>query len=94
MAIKKFIKDPNARLDYTIDWTAWLAGNGDTISGATVPDPPSGLTVTTPLTWTSTQTTVWISGGTAGSSYDVTVHITTTGGRQDDRTITISCKEL
>lgn len=94
MAIKKFIKDPNARLDYTIDWTAWLAGNGDTISGATVQNPPSGLTVTTPLTWTSTQTTVWISGGTAGSSYDVTIHITTTGGRQDDRTITISCKEL
>lgn len=94
MALKKFIKDPNAKLDYTIDWSAWLESNNDTISAATVPNPPSGLTVVDPVQHTSTLSTVWLEGGTAGSSYDVTVHITTTGGRQDDRTITITCKEL
>ena len=94
MALKKFTKDPNATLDYTIDWSAWLAANQDTISNATVPNVPSGLTIQTPVTKTTTQTTVWIAGGTAGTSYDVTVHITTAGGRQDDRTITIVCKEL
>ena len=94
MALKKFTKDPNATLDYTIDWSAWLSPNQDTISNATVPSVPSGLTIQTPVTKTTTQTTVWISGGTAGTSYDVTVHITTTGGRQDDRTITIVCKDL
>lgn len=93
MAIKKFVKDPQARLDYTIDWSAWLAPTSDTISNATVPNPPSGITVQS-TTWTTTQTTTWVSGGTAGSSYDLTIRITTTGGRQDERTITISCKEL
>ena len=94
MALKKFVKDPNAKLDYTIDWSAWLAANTDTISAATVPTAPAGLTIQSPVTFTATQTTVWISGGTAGSSYDVAVHIVTAGGRQDDRTITITCKEL
>ena len=94
MALRKFVKDPNARLDYVIDWSAWLDAIGDTITGAEVADPPAGLTVTTPIEFTSSNTTVWIAGGTAGVSYDVTVRITTAGGRVDDRTIVIACKEL
>lgn len=94
MSIKKFIKDPSAVLDYTIDWSEWLSSNNDTISNASVPSAPSGLTVQSPVTHTATATTVWVSGGTAGTSYDVTVRITTTGGRQDERTITITCKDL
>ena len=93
LAIKKFIKDPAARLDYSIDWSAWLAPNGDSITTASVPSPPSGLTVQT-TTWTANQTITWISGGTAGTSYDVTVRIETVGGRIDERTITIACREL
>lgn len=93
MSLKKFTKDPNARLDYTIDWAAWLNPVSDTISNAVVPSPPSGITVEN-TTWTNTQTTTWITGGTAGTSYDITVRITTVGGRTDDRTITIACKEL
>lgn len=93
LALKKFIKDPNARLDYVIDWSAWLAPNGDSIASASAPSPPSGITVTN-TTWTSTSTTTWIEGGTAGNSYDVTVRIVTVGGRTDDRTITIVVKDL
>lgn len=93
MAIKKFVKDPAARLDYTIDWSAWLEPDDDSITSASVPSPPSGLTVQT-TTWTATLTTTWISGGTAGTSYDVTVRIETGGGRIDERTIVIACREL
>jgi hypothetical protein len=91
VSLKKFTKDPNAILDYTIDWSAWLDGS-DTISAATS-TPTAGIVVDS-TSHTATQTTVWLSGGTAGTSYDVTVHITTAGGRQDDRTITIVCKQL
>jgi hypothetical protein len=93
LSLKKFVKDPNARLDYTIDWSAWLAPNGDTISNAVVASSTTGITPQS-TTWTTTQTTTWVTGGTAGTSYNITVRITTTGGRQDDRTITIVCKEL
>lgn len=93
MALKKFVKDPSARLDYTIDWSAWLAADDDTIASASVPSPPSGITVGEPV-HSATTTTVWISGGTAGTSYDVAVRIVTAGDRQDERTITITCKEM
>lgn len=93
MAIKRFVKDPSARLDYTIDWAAWLAPDSDSITAASVPAPPDGLTVES-TTWTATLTTLWISGGTAGSSYDVTVRIETASGRIDERTIVIGVKEL
>lgn len=93
MSIKKFSKDPSARLDYTIDWSAWLAIDDDTIASATVPDPPDGLDIEL-VSHTDTSTTVWVSGGTAGTSYDVAVHIVTAGAREDERTITIACKEM
>lgn len=92
MALKKFVKDPNARLDYTVDWSSWLEPDSDTIDSATVIG-SSGITVEL-ASWTATQTKAWVSGGEAGNSYDVTFRVTTAGGRTDDRTITINCKEL
>ncbi|SKS40582.1 phage fiber-tail adaptor protein [Mycobacteroides abscessus] len=91
MALKKFVKDPHAVLDYTLDWSAWLAP-GDTLVSATA-TATTGLTVDQTAN-TTTEATVWLSGGGAGTTYDVTVHVTTAGGRQDDRTIQIQCKEL
>lgn len=74
-------------LDYTEDWTQWL--NGDTITAASV-TATSGITVNS-TTNTATTVTVWLAGGTPAIAYTVTVHITTAAGRQDDRSITISC---
>lgn len=91
MSLRKFVKDPNAKLDYTIDWSSWLP-SGDTITSMTA-SATSGITIAS-SSRTATSSTVWLSGGTAGSSYDVTMHIVTTAGREDDRTITIVCKEL
>ena len=80
------IKDPEAVLDYTIDWTPWL--NLDTIISSTW-----SITQTTPAltidsdSFTVTGTTIWLSGGTRRKVYDVVNHITTAAGREDDRTI-------
>jgi len=86
------IKDPNAVLDYSIDWSTWLA-TSETISASswTV---PTGITQTTPApSFTNTVTTIWLLGGTAGTTYTLTNHITTNQGRQDDRSITIQVVE-
>lgn len=81
-----FIKDPSSVLDYTVDWSNWLA-SGETISA-------SAFTVESGLTKDSesngdTSGTVWLSGGTAGTAYSVTHQITTTAGRTDERSFVV-----
>ena len=92
MTIARHIKDPDATLDYVINWAAWLGEVSDTIDSA-VWDVPAGLTEAAPSTVTTTTTTVWLSGGTVGESYEVRCRITTAGGRIDDRSILIRCVE-
>jgi hypothetical protein len=83
-----FTKDPNAVLDYQIDWSAWLlAAGADTINTSTW-TVPTGITKASD-TKTTTTTTIWLSGGTAGQSYALTNRIVTTGLRTEDRTIVI-----
>ena len=95
-------KDPDAVLDYLFDW--YDGGNGwlgsDTISTSTwILD--TGLTADSSTVDGANQvTTVWISGGTAqtwdnyGSWYKVTNRIVTVGGRTNDRTFYVWCREL
>ena len=82
-------KDPNAVIDYAVDWTLWL--DGDTISSS-IWTAATGITIDS-NTNTITNSTVWLSGGTAGASYEVTNRVVTAGGRTDDRTILISVAE-
>lgn len=85
-----YIKDPDAVLDYSINWSSWLVA-GDTIVTSTWAA-DDGITIDSDSN-TTTATTVWLSGGGAGESYDVTNHIVTDDGREDDRTITILVRE-
>ena len=85
-----FLKDPDATLDYTVDWSDWLDPN-DTIS-ASAWSVPSGLTQVS-ASYTPTSATIWLSGGTAGQRYDVRNRITTAAGRIDDRTVRFNVQE-
>ena len=67
-----FTKDPDAVLDYSVDWAKWLAGDAINTSDWTV---PVGLAKTLDSA-TVTKTTIWLSGGAAGQSYTVTNRIT------------------
>ena len=82
-------KDPNATLDYGRDWTLWLAGDTIVTSTWIV---PSGLTMTAESN-TATTATVWLSGGTFGSSYTVTNRIITAQGRIDDRSLQVVIRD-
>jgi hypothetical protein len=80
-------KDPAAVLDYLFEWSAWLAGDGDTIASHSV-TVPSGITMDS-SSRTTTAVTVWLSGGAVGQTYEIDCHITTAGGRQDSRKMEI-----
>lgn len=85
-----WIKDPDAVLDYTVDWSDWLEAGDAIATSAAVAD--TGITVTSVLD-TDTAVTAWISGGTVGTNYTVRFRITTTGSRTDDRTITLLVRQ-
>ena len=85
-----FAKDPHAVLDYSWDWTAWLAAS-ETISTATVT--VAGSVVVDSTVLASPVVTAWVSGGTAGDTDSLTCRITTSDGRTDDRTIRLSIRE-
>jgi hypothetical protein len=86
----KFAQDPEAILDYTLDWSKLLV-EGDVLA-QTHFTPDSGLSVLSE-NFTDSLATCWLLGGIAGQTYNVTCHITTVGGRQDDRTFQIVVKE-
>ena len=84
-----FNKDPDATLDYQIDWSEWLDGDTIITSAWTV---STGLTKETD-SFTDIITEVWFSGGTDKTGYDAMNRITTGNGRTDDRTIRIKVKD-
>lgn len=87
-----YTHDPQSVLDYTIDWSDWLAAS-ETISASTW-TVPVGITQTTPApSFTTTTATIWITGGTLNLSYSVVNHITTSQGRQQDQTITLAVRD-
>lgn len=86
----RFTKDPDALLDFQVDWSAWLVGD-DTITSSSW-DVPDGLTAESDSATTSTAT-IWLSGGETGNTYRVINRITTVYGRTDDRTLFIMVEE-
>lgn len=84
--IQSFRKDPASVLDYGIDWSDWL-DSGETISTSTW-TVPVGITKDSESNG-DTSTLVWLSGGTAGTTYELANKIVTSDGRTVERTIEI-----
>lgn len=93
--LKDFVKDPQAKLDYKIDYQS----NGYLESGETLVEStwsvPEGLEQGDPHPdeMSSFVTTIWLSGGTEGLEYQVTNHIVTSLDRTDDRSITVRVEQ-
>ena len=81
-----YTKDADANLDFTFDWSDWLA-TGETISTFTITE-DTGIT-----SGTESQSggivTYWLSGGTVGTNYKVACKIVTSAGRTDERSVTV-----
>lgn len=88
-------KDPAAILDYIEDWSEWLDALPDTLTApatATVTG-DDALLVVNSCTIVGKQVHVWLSGGTAGIKYAVTIRINTSGTRRDERTFYVKVKD-
>lgn len=85
--MKAVAKDPNEVLDFTLDLTAPLTVDADTISSHTV-TAPTGITKASDSS-TDTTVTAWLSGGTHGVNYPVVYQAVTAGGRTYERTIEV-----
>lgn len=89
MIIGKFQKQPAETLDYDVDFAEFLS-DGDTLVTTGNPPVPSPLNVTVdPAGMTLGPTVVvggkvvkqWLSGGTDGVRYKITLTVTTNAGR-------------
>ena len=102
-----FVKDPDAELDYGIDWSKWLA-TYETILKYTI-TPETGITVDSDLLsnkigedqdglpivlHADSIVIIWLSGGTVGERYKIACKITTSANHTDERTIFIDCQNL
>lgn len=90
MALSWGKKDPDSVLDYSVDWSNWLP-TGDTIATSTWTI-PAGLTKDSQSA-TTTVAVVWLSGGTAGTDYEIINRIVTAEGRTQDQTMSLKCRE-
>lgn len=78
-------KGPTEVLDYSVDWSDVMGA--DTISsGSTTVS--AGLTKDSEAHQGQTST-FWVSGGSAGQSYTVTVSVVTVAGRTHTRILTL-----
>lgn len=84
-----YLKDPQAVLDYKIDLSDWLQ-SGEVIINVTA-TASAGLTVdrTAP---DATGAIAWVSGGTHGENYELTISWQTSQGRADEQTLLILCR--
>ena len=90
-------KDPNAVLDYTFDWSKWLAKIADTITSVSFTLGVGATITEVSHSNTTTLATIKVSGGTvplvAGTLESITCRIVTVAGRTDERTFYLQIVE-
>ncbi len=97
MMSEQFLKDPNAILDYAIDWSAGYLAVGEQITASSWFILPQGtvgdLSIDNIPPELSGVTTVFVAGGLAGRIYQLTNRITTDQSRTDERSLIIRVEE-
>lgn len=90
--LEKFTKQPADVQDIDINFVDWLAALNDTPLSVSVPA-VTGITQPIAAAITAGIVKVWVSGGTTGQSYKMTINLTTAGGRTKQVEILIKVKE-
>lgn len=93
------LKDPSAKLDYTVDFGGWLE-ESEQITTATWARDPTGITIgsasyASSISSDGKRCTVWLEGGTAGETYTITVSVTTNNSpaRLDQRSFYVQVED-
>jgi len=89
--VKRYLKDPDSRLDYGYDWTPWLEAGDSILTSTWVLDPgnPDTALIIDSFNFAGALTVVYLKAGTVGKRYVVTNRITTLNGLIDDRSIQV-----
>lgn len=92
MNLGNFTKQPVEVKDYDIDYSEWLSA-GDNVESATVTVSPTGLTVDA-VYINDPRIKIWLSGGTDGAAYKLTVTMTSADGRIKQDEFKIKVKDV
>lgn len=92
MNLGNFSKQPVEVKDYDVDYSEWLT-DGDSVSSATVVVAPTGLSVDS-IFINDPRVKVWLSGGTNGTQYKLTVTMTSTDGRVKEDEFKVKVKDV
>lgn len=84
-----YAKDPQAVIDYSLDWDDFYLESGETIATSVWSVLPSGEMAIDGSANTTSVATVTVSAGTNGHVYRLTNRITTSLGRTEERSVTI-----
>ena len=89
------LKDPEAVLDYSIDWSAEYLGEGDLIADSAwsvSPDEPNGVAIVG-SDFDAGTSSVKAAGGIAGRLYKLVNRVTLDSGRVDERSIVLRVEQ-
>lgn len=86
------IKDPSDVLDYDITYEDWITDD-DTITTVVTSVSPAGELAVDSAQVATPDVKIWVSGGVAGSTYEITVTASTTAGRVKEETFKLRVKE-
>ncbi len=88
-----YLKDPDSRVDYAIDWSGYLDGQTVAASAwAVTPAEPGGVAVAQ-ASFDLARTAATLEGGLAGHVYSVTNRVTLSDGQIDERSIALRVEE-
>lgn len=98
MILDRKEKQPVEIKDYPINYAEWLAEVGDTLTDVNasiecLTDIADNALTVHNLTLAPTAVSVWLSGGTDGQRYKVTVTVDTMGGRRDQSEFIVRVKD-
>jgi hypothetical protein len=97
--LERFTKQPAEVKDYDVNYAPWLDPMVDTIASHTVvaectSDPDDTALEIDSTVQTTKALKLWISGGTDGQKYKITIRVTTAGGRIDESELAFTVKDF
>jgi hypothetical protein len=88
-----YLKDPDAAVDYAIDWAPYLDGRTIVASDWSVEPEETGGIAIGEAGFDGARTAARASGGIAGHSYSLANHVTLSDGSSDDRSLTLRVEQ-
>ncbi len=88
-----YLKDPQSRVDYAIDWTGYLDGQVVAQSSWNVRPAEAGGIAVDAASFSLDRTAATLTGGVVGHIYSVSNEVILSDGRADQRSITLRVEE-